>query len=197
MSTVTSGRITATEFAKLPRPANGAKQELVRGVVVTMSNPGPRQGKLEAFIATALVNYVCPRELGTILTESACLTENDPDTVRGPDISFWTPERMPLDYDSDAYVRNPADLCIEILSPSNSRSKMNKKIREYCFAGVRAVWIVAPEDRSITVYREPDDGRILSGDKVISGEEIIPGFACKVAELFRVLPPLMVEDDSI
>lgn len=46
------------------------------------------------------------------------------------------------------------------------------------------VWIVDPEERCVTVYRQPDEGRELGESATLSGEEVLPGFSCKVAELF-------------
>lgn len=49
--------ITAKEFAQMPDPLDGSKQELVRGVIVTMPPPGFPHGNCQANAAFALKTY--------------------------------------------------------------------------------------------------------------------------------------------
>jgi Uma2 family endonuclease len=57
-------------------------------------------------------------------------------------------------------------------------------MREYFERGVRLVWVVDPEDHTVMVYRSPDEGRLLHETSMLSGEEVLPEFSCRVAELF-------------
>lgn len=59
-----------------------------------------------------------------------------------------------------------------------------EKLREYFAIGVRLVWVVAPEDRTIALYRNPDEGRLLHENAVLSGEDVLPGYSCRVREFF-------------
>ena len=36
----------------------------------------------------------------------------------------------------------------------------------------------------LTIFREPTKGRLLCEDARVSGEDVLPGFECRVAELF-------------
>ena len=47
------------------------------------------------------------------------------------------------------------------------------------------VWIVDPDDQTVTIYRKPGEGRVLSDDAEITGEDVIPGFSCRIAEFFK------------
>jgi hypothetical protein len=47
------------------------------------------------------------------------------------------------------------------------------------------VWIVEPEDRSITVLTRPDHGTTLYDTAELTGSEVLPGSACRVSELFE------------
>jgi Uma2 family endonuclease len=75
-------------------------------------------------------------------------------------------------------------LCVEIHSSRNPDRDINRKVREYLARGVRMVWIVDPEARTVTVYRQPGEGRVLWEDATLSGEDVLPDFSCTVAELF-------------
>ncbi len=44
--------------------------------------------------------------------------------------------------------------------------------------------VIALEARTATVFREPTEGRLLCEDTRLSGEDVLPGFECRVAELF-------------
>lgn len=184
MTPVTTKLLTAEEFARLPNPPDGSKQELVRGVVITIPPPGFRHGTVQVKVAFALHSFLLAHPLGRIVVESGVRTENGPDTVRGPDVSFWSFQRLPADQSPEGYPPEPADLCVEVLSPSNKRSVLLAKIWEYLFSGVRLVWVIDPEDHSVTVFREPDEGRVLLENATLTGEDVLPGFSCKVADFF-------------
>jgi Uma2 family endonuclease len=62
---------------------------------------------------------------------------------------------------------------------------LQRKIRDYFEAGVRLLWIVDPEIRTVTVYHSPIDLRVLTAADTSSGEDIIPGFSSSAAELFE------------
>ena len=49
--------------------------------------------------------------------------------------------------------------------------------------GVCLVWVVDPEDRSVTVYRPDKQYAIHNESGVLSGEDVLPGFSCRVADL--------------
>jgi Uma2 family endonuclease len=76
------------------------------------------------------------------------------------------------------------DLCVEVLSPSNRMARIREKLAEYFQRGVRMVWIADPEDRTVAVYRSPEEGRILHETATLTGEDVLPGFSCQVADLF-------------
>jgi len=48
---------------------------------------------------------------------------------------------------------------------------------------VRIVWVIAPEDRTLTIYRTPDEGRLLHETATATGEDMLPGFTCRVSDL--------------
>lgn len=184
MATVAQKLITAEEFARLPEPADGSKQELIQGELVTMPPPGFRHGVVQLNIGSLLRDHVRSHKLGRVTVESGLVTERDPDTVRGPDVAFWSDVRLPLDQMPEGYPEIAADLCVEVLSPSDSHKYVQEKVREYLDRGVRMIWIVDPEVRTLTVYRSRKDVCILEETDTLSDEDVLPGFSCKVAEIF-------------
>jgi Uma2 family endonuclease len=183
MTAPTTKLITAEEFARMPDPPDGSRQELVRGVIETMPPPGGRHGVCCARVCRRLGNFVDEHKLGTIASNDAgFILERGPDTVRGPDVSFWRRERLPEV--PEGYIEVPPDLVVEVVSPGDQYSRIRKKLREYLDKGVRLIWIVDPEDRSLTVYRSLKDVSILTETETVEGGDVVPGFSCRVADLF-------------
>jgi Uma2 family endonuclease len=184
MTTATRKLITAEEFAQLPPPPDGSRQELVRGVIETMPPPGFRHGAIQSNFLVLLGQHARSGRLGRVTAESGVRTQLGPDSVRGPDVAFWSAERLPLDQSPLGYPDVVADLCVEILSPGQSRKGLREKVKEYLEAGVRMVWIADPELCSVTIYRTPNEARVLHEGATITGEEVLPGFSCPIKEFF-------------
>lgn len=177
--------ITAKEFAEMLDPPDGSKQELVRGAIITMPPPGFPHGRCQGKTYYVLETYARQTRAWLVTVETGVITETDPDTVRGPDVAVWKADRLSGEQLPEVYPEIPADLCVEILSPSETWRRINAKIREYLASGVKMVWIIEPERRTVTVYRQPNDGRVLSEDATLTVEDLLPGFSCRVAEFFE------------
>jgi Uma2 family endonuclease len=74
------------------------------------------------------------------------------------------------------------DLAVEVLSPGNSYEKMLGKLREYFDYGVTEVWIVAPTERIVQVYRSLDDVKSFHVGQSLS-TELVPGWSMPVGSL--------------
>src|SRR5579884_65657 len=176
MATVETRHMTADEFILLPNPADGSRMELQRGEVVRTPRPGFEHGLVQGRAFFLLETYARASRRGRVTVESGQLTERGPDTVRGPDVAFWSFERVPADQTPRGYPDAAADLVVEVMSPSDTDTQLRDKVREYLTAGVRVVWVVDPADRRVTVYHRPDEGRVLWPEATLTEEEVLPGF---------------------
>src|SRR5258708_7792539 len=179
MSTTTDPKLlNAEEFFLLPDPPDGLQQELVRGEIITMPPPGALLGVCCARVVRKIGVFVDTGAVGTLAcNDTGIITERGPDSVRGPDISYWSRERLkevPV-----GYIETAPDLLVEVLSPSNTSKQIRDKLKEYFAKGVRLVWVIAPEDRTLTIYRTADEGRVLHESGSVTGEDVLPGFACR------------------
>jgi Uma2 family endonuclease len=182
MSTVGQRLITAEEFFQMPEPADGSQQELVRGVIITMPPPGGQHGVCCAKLSRRIGNFVEEHGFGTITcNDTGFITERDPDSVRGPDVAYWSKERLPKV--PAGYIEIPPDLLVEVVSPGDHFSRIQTKLRQYLARGVRLVWVVDPEDRSVSVYHSSRQLTILTETDTLTGEDVLPGFSCPVASL--------------
>jgi Uma2 family endonuclease len=184
MTLVDTGLVTIEEFLALPSPKSGGKLELVRGKVVEMPPPqgehgivcGYLAGEIHIFLKGHPIAWMATNDTGTVL-------ENDPDSLRGPDVGVWLKANHP---DRPAgYFECPPDLAIEVLSPTDRRGKVRDKIRQYIDADVKLVWLVDPEAQTVTVYRGDMKGIELGESETLHGDDVLPGFAVKIADLFQ------------
>jgi Uma2 family endonuclease len=176
--------LTADEFAAMPNPTDGSQQELVRGEVVTVPPPGFVHGVVQGNVAFLLKQYANRSKSGRVTVEWGVIPVSGPDTVRGPDVAFWSFDRLPAEQTPVVYANVAADVVAEVVSPSNTRKQVARKVREYFASGIRLVWVVDPDERTVTVYHKPGDGTVLWEDATLTGGDVLPGFACPVAELF-------------
>ncbi|HZZ71850.1 MAG TPA: Uma2 family endonuclease [Pirellulales bacterium] len=184
MATAAVGLLTAEEYFHLPDP--GYPTELERGVVLMMSNPGARHGQICAEIAFALKLYLMQHNVGRVVTNDAgVITERAPDTVRGPDIAYYSYQRIPQEQSLPAgYPAVPPDLAFEVMSPSDRWKKVLAKVAEFLQAGVLAVCIVDPDERRVSVYSADAAPRIFAENDLFNLPPIFPDFAVPVKKLF-------------
>ena len=177
--------LTADEFYHLYAHKDG-RYELVDGEVVELSPARRRHGRTAINIGTAFNLYSRQRGIGYAEVEVGYIVRQGPDTVRGPDVSFVLNDSDEYD---DGFVPGAPDIAVEVVSPSNTASEMERKVREYLTAGSQRVWVVhsatpaAP--RQVLIHRS--DGTILTytNDDVITDEELLPGFSLPLAEIFE------------
>ena len=107
--------ITADELLRLPR-GEGRRYELIRGVVVDKMPPGDKHGEAVSRIDTLLSNYSDSNDYGGVRAgEPGYLLERDPDTVRAPDVAWFSPDRVPEEV--QGYPELAPDLAVEVKSP--------------------------------------------------------------------------------
>lgn len=102
MATVATKPMTAEEFFLTEEPEDG-KYELVHGEIAFMSPPGLRHGEVLGNVYFAIKLHLSASRLGRVFTESGAVTERDPDSVRGLDVSYYSQERLPFGVTVVAY----------------------------------------------------------------------------------------------
>ncbi len=184
-TTTTTGTRLLTADDLLRLYSDGVRGELIRGVLCETMPAGQRHGKIVARLVAALVNFVEPAALGTVVaSDSGVWLERDPDTVREPDIAFTSVQRLALDEDVTGYAEVMPDLVVEIASPSDSRRGVHDKARMWLSHGVRLVWVVHPETRTVDVHRPEDAVTTLGDQDALDGLDALTGFTCELSAVF-------------
>ena len=183
MTTTETRLLTADDLLRLY--SEGVRGELIRGVLCKTMPTGREHGRVAIKLAVALGNFVSPRKLGTLVGfRSGVWLERDPDTVREPDIAFTSVDRLPLGEDVMGYAEVVPELVVEIASPSDSRREVNDKARMWLSHGVRLVWVVHPDTRTVDVHRPDLAVTTLGEDDALDGLDVLPGFSCVVSTVF-------------
>jgi Uma2 family endonuclease len=176
--------LTAEEFMRLPDPLDGSQQELVRGEVITMPPPKGLHGICCAAITMLIGHFAKQKKLGYVTgNDAGTILERNPDTVRGPDVAFYSFKRVSKI--PDGYFEVAPDLAIEVLSPDTSFSRLQRKVEQYLKCGSSLVWVFDPEVCTVTIYRPKQQPETLEHQETLSGENILPGFSCRVADCFE------------
>jgi Uma2 family endonuclease len=108
----------------------------------------------------------------------------DPGKFRKPDVSVIRRERVEGIDPQAGSLQVPADLVVEVISPTDLSYDVDEKVQEYLEHGFGNVWVVYPNTRSVAIYRSDGMIRRLHEKDEITCEDVLPGFACKVAEFF-------------
>lgn len=183
MSTTITRPVTADEL--LAMPDDGYRYELVKGELLKMAPTGDEHGDVTMELAGSLHQYVKKNNLGKIYAaETGFKLESDPDTVRAPDIAFVARERIEKTGRLRGFRSGAPDLVVEVLSPGDRVSKVERKVAEWLGGGARMVWVVSPKLRTVTVYHSLTDIITLTERDRLDGGEVVPGFQIEVTDIF-------------
>jgi Uma2 family endonuclease len=174
--------LTAEELLHLSLPDK--QTELVRGTLVVREPPGYQHGVIAMKIARLIANHVHDHSLGIVVAaETGFKLFSSPDTVRAPDAGFISQGRAP----APAPLGYPAlapDLVVEVVSPSDRAGEVQAKVSDWLTAGSCLVWVIDPDRRRAIVYREDGSVDLLANQDALSGEDVLPGFSCALADVW-------------
>lgn len=157
--------------------------ELVDGVLVEKA-AGSKEGLLASLIAHLIWSVLDEEDLGVVVPGDGPLRLKI-GLVRVPDVSFISWDRIPGGvFPDDPIAALVPDLAVEVLSESNTKSEMERKLRDYFEAGVRLVWFIQPRTQTAAVYTSPTKLRRVGKDGSLTGNDVLPGFTMSLKELF-------------
>jgi Uma2 family endonuclease len=176
--------MTADELLKMPH--DNFRFELVRGELIQMSPAGSNHGKIAARIGSRILQFVEEHNLGDVYAaETGFIIDTDPDTVRAPDASFVTRERIDALGDTEGFFPGAPDLAIEVISPNDTYTQVADKALEWLRSGTQMVIVIDPNKKTVTLYRDLDDITILTETQTIEGGNLLPGWSLSLQDLFK------------
>ncbi len=163
------------------------KYELWNGKIIAMPPAGLKHGIVITRLTAYLGIYVLQRKLGE-LADGQSGFRLSMEHCFEPDIAFISRERLTLlEPVSEKIFHGSPDLAVEVLSPSDSITKTELKMRLYLTYGSRLAWLIDPNSKTVRVYRPGQDFELLRADRWLTGNSVIPGFRLSLARLFEGL----------
>ena len=185
MATTLTKLLTAADLLRLY--GEGVRGELIRGVLHETMSTGVEHGTIVMNLGILLGVFIKPRKLGVLMgSDAGVWLERDPDTVREPDIAYFSAERLPPGVRITGYAEVPPDLVVEIVSPSDSPREVHDKVWMWLSYGVRLVWVVQPDTRTVDIHAPGRAVVTLDERDRIDGLDVLPGFSCAVREVFEM-----------
>ena len=155
--------------------------EYVKGELVPMPPATMIHGEISVNIILPLGLHVRENQLGRLYTAETTFDLGD--RLVKPDVAFVSTDRLPEDREKGSPI--PPDLAVEVVSPTDKHYDVTEKALAYLKAGTRLVWVIEPVAKTVTVYRSETDFTLLSYEDTLTGEEVVKGFTCPVAQLFE------------
>ncbi len=167
---------------------NDGRYELVRGEVIELSPVNDEHSEIAVNIGTAFNIHSRQYGFGRTGVETGYILFSNPDTVRGPDVSFRLLPRSGR-RQRVGFLAGTPDIAVEVVSPSNTVAEIERKTGEYLAAGSQRVWVVYPATRIATrrvIIHHPDGTTFTyTGGDVITDEDLLPGFSLPLSEIFE------------
>jgi Uma2 family endonuclease len=163
--------------------ATGKDYELVRGELYEVAPPTGMHGLIQGRLGSQLIIWSDDTDAGYVFIESGYKLESDPDTVRGPDVSFVAKGRIPEEDMMRGAMNAAPDFAAEIRSPNDTWRHLEEKAHDYFAAGTKLVLFI--EMRKFGELIRPNGERKrLEPDDYIEADDVLPGFRCRLRDLF-------------
>ena len=149
--------------------------------------PKPRHGQVCNKAVRILGNFADERDLGHVLSnDTGVITERDPDTLRGADISFYSYARVPKGPLPAGDFEFPPELVIEVRSPDDRQARSIARVAEYLGADVPVVVVLDPGPLNAFVYRDDQPPIVLGPDDELTIPDVLgPDFRVVVRRFFE------------
>ena len=174
---------TAEELSRLPEDW---RYEIDEGELVIMAPAGLKHGNTSVKVSSLLNAFVEQNRLGMVVSNDTGfrLQVAPEETLRAPDVAFISKERLARIADPKGFSEVPPDLAVEVKSASEFRVNMRRKVEQYLAAGVRSVWVLDPESRTLTQYLPDHNPAVYTGSATTIEDPVLPGLRCSLDELF-------------
>lgn len=174
---------TATEVDWMAADRAKVACELVDGVLVNKTM-GIYENELALIVARILGTFVVGHQLGKVFGERGPMRVL-PAQIREPDVAFVAWETLRAGrYKELPFLVAAPDLAVEILSPTNTRKEMDRKLVDYFAGGTKLVWFIDPSTRTAQAFTAPTAATDIPADGFLPGGNLLPGLAISLAALF-------------
>lgn len=193
MVTPTQLRISLEDFMELY--SDEGPFEYIAGEFIPMSPQAPGSARVAGNLFFELKQHLRAHPVGEVFIEAPfVLTADEANWVKGsrvPDLMFFTADRLATytnqvpDWREKPFILVP-DLVVEVISPTDRFSNVNRKVLRYLEDGVRLIWVIDPQQSTAAVHHHNSDQVTqISPNGNLSGETIIPGFEIALSTIIQ------------
>ena len=154
--------------------------EYIAGELIPRMPTSLIHGKISLELGSRLFQHVRDNQLGDVYIAPTGFRVGKWGLI--PDVAFLSKARIPDDTNKAAPI--PPDLAVEVVSPTDMLDRIVSKAFAYLAAGTQLVWVIEPQSKTVLVYRSETDIKLLTRNDTLTGEDVVEGFSCPVAELF-------------
>ncbi len=109
--------------------------------------------------------------------------EMQEESWRRPDVCFVRAEKF-VGIDRKKPLVGAPDLVVEVVSPSDSKRVLARKVEHFLQEGTQVAWVVYPDSQEVNVITKTAN-RWLGPDDTIDEPSLLPGFSEPVRSLFE------------
>lgn len=185
-------RLTVDEFTQLYADMGGI--EWIDGEIIKLSPTISGHNLKIRKLFLALYAFATEHQLGEVFAEATFILPDSPEIQwvegsREPDVMFVSAAKYEVFLSQPEAESKPfrfiPDLVVEVISPTDRYSEVSKKIKAYLADGVRLIWAVDMEEKTITVYSPDRPVQILTVEQTLTGGDVLPGFTMMVQAIFQ------------
>jgi Uma2 family endonuclease len=71
-----------------------------------------------------------------------------------------------------------------VATPRHRYEELARRVADFRAAGVKLIWVISPKSKTVLIHRLDGTCAEVGETGTLSGEDVLPGFSCPVAELF-------------
>jgi Uma2 family endonuclease len=159
--------------------------ELIEGKLVQVPPANAQHGSVSNRLAFYLTAHALNPRMGEVFSQdTGFILQRNPDTVRAPDVAFVAQERLQKPLPA-AFSEVMPDLVAEVASPGDRPVEVQERVQAWLRAGVRLIWVVYPVAQSVAAFYADGQTQEFAADSDLTRQPVLPGFRCRVADLFR------------
>jgi Uma2 family endonuclease len=174
------------EFSQLAAANRDLQLEkTASGELIIMTPTGSETSNRNAEVSSELVVWNKQTKLGKVFDSSGGFQLPN-GAQRSPDLAWVRKERWEAltSEERKGFAPICPDFVMELRSESDRMEPLRTKMREYMENGAQLGWLIDRKNRRVEIYRQKQEVEVLENPKMLSGEEVLPGFLLSLAEVW-------------
>lgn len=178
--------LTIADWDAMPY-GDGNRYEIIEGELFVSCSPGLTHERVLFRLILLIGTFLETSPIGEAVSNMGVILSKFSGVI--PDLLVFLNEQRDTIITNDRLTGPPA-LVIEILSPGSTNVRRDRVVKRQLYAkhGVPEYWIVDPQNMTLERYVGQNSSLVLLetlGTEDTLSTTALPGFSCKVSEIFR------------